>query len=243
VIDAVAPVITGAPSDMFAEAGSAAGAIVLYANPTANDDADGPVPVTCTPASGSMFPFGATKVTCSAKDAHGNAASASFTITMRDTTPPTVSTSGNVIIEATSPSGAVARFAVSATDLVDGALTPTCTPASGSTFSVGMTTVTCSATDAHGNAASAALKVTVLNPSQITSNLISAAANVNFQQGSGLLQNALQSLGNGNITAACNQLSAFMNEVQAQSSKSLSIADATAFTNSAANARAALGCR
>src|SRR5205814_3360796 len=40
-----------------------------------------------------------------------------------------------------------------ATDAVDGPVTASCTPASGSLFGLGHTTVTCSAHDASGNAA------------------------------------------------------------------------------------------
>jgi hypothetical protein len=47
---------------------------------------------------------------------------------------------------------AVVTFGASASDLVDGTGVPvTCSPASGATFLVGKTPVTCSATDQHGN--------------------------------------------------------------------------------------------
>ncbi|PTL78327.1 FG-GAP-like repeat-containing protein [Vitiosangium sp. GDMCC 1.1324] len=46
---------------------------------TATDNC-GPVPVTCSHASGSSFPAGDTTVTCSAADAFGNKASCSFTV-------------------------------------------------------------------------------------------------------------------------------------------------------------------
>jgi hypothetical protein len=38
--------------------------------------------VTCTPASGSTFPLGATTVTCSATDTAGNTGSSTFTVTV-----------------------------------------------------------------------------------------------------------------------------------------------------------------
>jgi hypothetical protein len=44
-----------------------AGAIVSFKVPTASDD-DGPVPVSCAPASGSLFGLGPTTVTCTATD-------------------------------------------------------------------------------------------------------------------------------------------------------------------------------
>jgi hypothetical protein len=47
-------------------------------------DADGrAVPATCAPRSGSFFKRGQTKVTCSATDANGNTASATFVVTVK----------------------------------------------------------------------------------------------------------------------------------------------------------------
>lgn len=57
--------------------------------------------------------------------------------------------------------GAVVRFAVTATDAVDGSVPVVCKPRSGSRFKVGRTTVKCSAADSSGNAASGSFKVTV----------------------------------------------------------------------------------
>ena len=56
---------------------------------------------------------------------------------------PVVTTSGNVTTPATGPNGAVANFTASATDAIDGTAPVVCVPASGSTFPLGMTTVTC----------------------------------------------------------------------------------------------------
>ena len=53
----------------------------------ATDLVDGTDVVTCTPASGSVFPLGTTAVTCSATDARGNTSSGSFTVTRADRAP------------------------------------------------------------------------------------------------------------------------------------------------------------
>ena len=53
----------------------AAGVAVTFF-PAAFDDRDGNVPVTCIPASGSVFPVGQTTVTCTAKDKAGNVGTA-----------------------------------------------------------------------------------------------------------------------------------------------------------------------
>jgi HYR domain len=50
---------------------------------TAKDAARRAVPVTCTPRSGSLFTRGRTKVTCSATDANGNTATATFIVTVK----------------------------------------------------------------------------------------------------------------------------------------------------------------
>lgn len=50
---------------------------------SAVDDVDGPVPVSCSPASGATFPIGTTTVVCTARDAAGNAAAGSFRVTVR----------------------------------------------------------------------------------------------------------------------------------------------------------------
>ncbi len=85
VQDTRPPVISTEP-DIILEATGPTGAPVTYPGPTATD-VGGPVnpTVTCTPASGSTFPLGTTVVKCFATDAAGNAASATFGVTVVDT--------------------------------------------------------------------------------------------------------------------------------------------------------------
>ncbi|MFL6509899.1 MAG: PxKF domain-containing protein, partial [Nitrososphaera sp.] len=130
---------------------------------TATDNIDGTIAANCTPASGSTFPLGTTKVDCSATDKAGNKATGSFTVTVQDTTPPELTLpSAPPAAEATSPQGAVVTYgAATATDLVDGSVDVTCTPASGSTFPLGTTPVNCKATDAAGNKAEGSFNVIV----------------------------------------------------------------------------------
>jgi HYR domain-containing protein len=158
------------PGNITAEATGASGAAVSY-SASANDLVDGAITPNCVPASGSTFGLGTTTVNCSATDAHGNSASGSFSVTVQDTTPPTLNLPGNITAEATGPSGAAVSYSASASDLVDGAITPNCVPASGSTFGLGTTTVNCSATDAHGNSASGSFSVTVQDTTPPTLNL------------------------------------------------------------------------
>src|SRR3954453_10138161 len=76
-------------------------------------------------------------------------------------TAPEVHVPATITVAATSPVGAAVRYIATARDDVDGALTPTCTPRAGATFSIGTTTVTCTVADQAGNTAAATFKVTV----------------------------------------------------------------------------------
>lgn len=70
----------------------------------------------------------------------------------QDTQAPVIAPHDDVTVASNDPAGiAVAYAAPTATDNVDGADPVTCTPASGSSFAFGTTTVTCSAQDAAGN--------------------------------------------------------------------------------------------
>ena len=157
--DTTPPAVT-VPGNITAEATGPNGAVVTFTS-SAVDIVDGNVASTCSPASGSTFPLGATTVNCTATDVHGNTGSASFVVTIQDTTPPVVTVPAPITEEATGPNGAVVTFTATAFDIVDGNITPTCNPASGSTFALGTTTVTCTATDAHNNTGSASFTVTV----------------------------------------------------------------------------------
>ncbi len=160
VKDTTPPVVI-VPGDVSAEATGSSGATVTYAGVSASDAVSGALTPTCDRASGSTFPLGSTTVSCSASDGSGNKGSAGFTVTVKDTKPPTITVPSGITAEATGPSGASATYAVSATDTVSGSLTPSCDRSSGSTFPVGATTVSCTATDGSGNSASATFIVTV----------------------------------------------------------------------------------
>ncbi|HZV81925.1 MAG TPA: HYR domain-containing protein [Geobacteraceae bacterium] len=152
VLDVTPPVISGTDG-ITKEATSASGAVATFA-PTAYDAFDGDVAVTCAPESGSIFGLGTTPVICSASDKAGNKVEATFNVTVVDTTPPLIAEHEGVAAEATGPSGAVVSYTSPETsDAVDGTGTAICLPASGSTFALGTTTVTCNATDKAGNAA------------------------------------------------------------------------------------------
>jgi hypothetical protein len=163
--DTTPPVVT-VPGNMTREATGPGGAPVTYSGATAADDVDGSLTPLCSPASGATFPLGATTVTCSATDSAGNTGSNSFTVTVQDTTAPALSLPSSITEEATGSGGATVNFSASATDVVDGAITPVCTVgsdtvASGDTFPLGTTTVSCTATDSEGNIGTGSFDITV----------------------------------------------------------------------------------
>jgi len=152
----VTPPVVQSHTPVVAEATGPSGATVPYTLPTADDSQDGPVPVACAPASGSLFALGQTTVTCSAQDAAGNTATSVFDLQVRDTTAPTIQAHADLAAEATGPSGATVTYSAPvATDVADPAVAVNCSPASGSTFALGHTTVSCGAQDGAGNSASA----------------------------------------------------------------------------------------
>jgi subtilisin-like proprotein convertase family protein len=86
----------------------------------------------------------------------------SLTITtVPDTSPPVLTVPADLTVEATIAAGAIVTYSASATDDVDGTLTPSCELPSGSTFPLGTTTVTCDATDSAGNTGTVSFTITV----------------------------------------------------------------------------------
>lgn len=160
ITDTTPPQLT-LPANITIAETSPAGRVVNYVA-TASDLLDSAVSVFCAPASGSLFAVGTTTVNCSASDAHGNGASGSFTVTVTtDRRAPRITDPGRIVAEATGPAGAVVLYDASALDAHDGPVPVVCVPASGSTFPLGRTTVTCTASDISGNVATDTFPVTV----------------------------------------------------------------------------------
>ena len=78
---------------------------------------------------------------------------------------PLLDVPGDLVVEATGPTGAQVTFTVTATDDVDPDPLVVCAPASGSTFPLGATTVECTATDDVGNQTAGSFTVTVSDTS------------------------------------------------------------------------------
>ncbi|MGH8004176.1 MAG: HYR domain-containing protein, partial [Limisphaerales bacterium] len=141
-----------------AAAGRCDAAVSYTATP--NDNCPG-VSLVCTPPSGSVFSAGTTPVKCVATDAAGNKDSCQFTVTVNDGQKPIVNCPANINVN-NSPGrcDATVSYTATASDNCPGTVL-VCTPPSGSSFAVGITTVKCVATDAAGNKDSCQFTVTV----------------------------------------------------------------------------------
>lgn len=153
-------------------------------------------------------------------------------------------------INATSPTGATVLYTASATDEIDPAPSVTCASASGSAFPIGVTTVSCTATDAAGNTATGPFTVRVKSTADQIDDLRTLVESLNLKQGIEnsldaklkTIQEALASAQAGDLTAACNKLDSFLNEVEAQAGKSITQAEAERLIADATRIKAVIGC-
>ena len=138
------------PGDVIVQAASPLGTVVTLA---AHDNLDPSPTLSCTPSSATAFPLGNTALSCTAQDAAGNSSSpGSVSVEVVDTTAPVLAPHANVLAAQESASGASVAYGLpTASDAGDPTPGVTCSPASGSTFPLGTTQVTCSATDGSGN--------------------------------------------------------------------------------------------
>jgi uncharacterized repeat protein (TIGR01451 family) len=119
----------------------------------------------CAPATVTADTAGVT-LTCSAVNGAGLSSSVPVTIRI-DKTPPTLTIPSNTFF-APRTSGMVVPYTVTAVDGLDPHPTVSCSPASGTTFVVGTTPVTCTATDAAGNSQSSTFNLVVVGPDDLT---------------------------------------------------------------------------
>lgn len=170
------------PENVYAEATSASGAnVTFFVGGTSFVDPPPAPMVTCDHNSGDLFPIGETIVHCTAQDSFGTV-SGSFPVFVFDTGNPVVTVPADIVT-----SNPVVTYTVTATDVVDGPVTVHCSPASGSTFDIGTTTVQCIAYDSQANAGYGSFNVTVSNgpvltlPANITAEATGASgANVSY---------------------------------------------------------------
>ena len=217
VSDGEAPVIAGVSTNLTPSTDASKDtANVSFTAPSAVDNVDGaitPVLVSSPTAglvSGSDFPLGVTTMTYTATDASTNASMASFTITVSDDEAPVLAGMPTNITKSTDAGlgTAVVNFTPpTASDIVDGAITPTIVSSpksgltNGSAFPIGVTTLTYTATDAAGNKQDASFTITVIDDEKP---VISAVSDRSYQVAAGAtsVDVDLSSLG---ITATDNQ--------------------------------------
>ncbi|MED5334978.1 MAG: HYR domain-containing protein, partial [Bacteroidota bacterium] len=161
VVDNESPTIAGNPGDLSAsnDAGNCSAA-VSWTAPTASDNCS--QTLTSTHSPGDTFAVGTTTVTYTSTDAANNTATISFNVVVTDTEAPVISAMSDMTVS-TDPGtcDAVVTFTDPAATDNCAISTLTADIASGSTFSLGTTTVTYTATDIHGNSSTASFDVIV----------------------------------------------------------------------------------
>jgi hypothetical protein len=163
---------------------------------------------------------------------------------MRDTTAPTLRLPDPIVVDASGPSGAIVNFVVTASDPDDATGAPGCTPASGSLFAIGTTSVTCQSTDTHGNTGTGSFTVAVRGPSvsSLLSDLLALVTNVG--PGNSLRAKVLSAqaaFAAGNSASCARSLQDLLSEVRAQTGKKISAQQAAAITTLTGRILAALG--
>ena len=176
VQDTIPPVIS-VPGDRTVEATGPLTAVAL-GSASATDNIDGAVSV--TPDNTGPFPVGNSMITWTASDSANNTATATQTITVRDTTPPSVTAPADISVVATGTLTNVALGTATAVDLVDGSLAAIPSPVG--PYTVGVHVVTWQASDHGGNVATAQQVVTVTAP-DTTAPVITAPADVTVEAG------------------------------------------------------------
>jgi len=260
--DTVAPTTTASASPPPNSAGWNAGNVTISLAAADNEGGSGVRSISYTITNGGMVsganPTGASTsfsvtaegintVSYYAIDNAGNAETAKALVLRIDKTAPVLALPGTVTADATGPAGASVGYSISATD--NSGLAPdfACTPASGSTFPIGTSTVGCTATDAAGNSASGSFTVTVNGPAAQAENLTTLVESLNLGGGTSTsltskLDNAIDLFATGSTTTACNVVNAFVNQVKAQSGKKLTSDQADQIIADAERIRAAQGC-
>lgn len=177
---------TSLPDVTVTVGASASGGTATWTPPSVVSSTATPGVVSCAPAAGSTFAVGDTTVTCTGNalmtmppicfpDGFGGqtcmpmnipeVGTLSFAVhVVKDATGPSIAALPNLSTNATSSAGAALAFELpEATDAAGvNAGSRMCSPGSGTTFAIGVTTVTCSAADLFGNMASTTFTVTVL---------------------------------------------------------------------------------
>ncbi len=205
------------------------------------DDASSPTPI-------GGFPFAQTNVSLTVSDGT-NSDSDVAAISIVDTIAPVISCPANIVADATMPSGAIVNYSSpTATDSCK-VQSVACVAPSGSTFGVGTNTVQCTVLDRANHSAACSFTIRVKSPAEQAGELIdtiNGLPGVNDSTKHSFivkLEAALAAIAAGNTSAACGNLQALMQAVQARAGKELTHAQAADLIVDITRIRAALGCQ
>jgi hypothetical protein len=171
VKDVTPPSITGRPANVTVNTGagrSTCDQTASWTPPTASDNCS-VANFTSNYAPGSVFPVGITTVIYTATDPSGNSKTCSFTVTVVDTTPPTITPPANISVNK-DPGQCTAKITVPAATTGDNCGVASVvntfngTDSASGTYPLGVTTVKWTVTDIHGNNSCASMTVTVVDP-------------------------------------------------------------------------------
>jgi hypothetical protein len=162
VQDTTNPEVIIDPSSQTINSSSTAGAEAFF-TASATDLVDGTMSsVSCTPESGSVFPFGLTTITCSTTDEHGNTGTGTATVTVLDTGAPVIILNGDATINLT-VGGLYIEQGASVTDNYDTELSVTIGGDVVSTSVAGTYNITYDAQDSSENNAVQKIRMVVVN--------------------------------------------------------------------------------
>ena len=192
------------------------------------------------------FPLAQSAVSLTVSDPAGSDTDDLF-VTILDTLPPTIACGANVVVDATSPAGATVSYAAPVAEDRCSVRSVICAAASGSVFPIGTTPVQCTVSDFANHSAACSFSVQVKGPAEQAQDLIDI---INGLAGVGDgIKNSLVAKLTAAIAAitnerpaACAMLQALASEVEAQSGKELTTAQAAELVERIARMRAALGC-
>jgi hypothetical protein len=164
----------------------------------------------------------------------------SFTVTVASAvTAPVITTSANLHLAAGQPGGAVGTYAASAADET-GPVAVSCSPASGSLFPVGTTTVSCSATGSTGLTASTSFLVTVAGAAEQLVDLRQSVAAIGGTA-SAQVDAALKAFAKGDPVKAANHLNVLLKQLDNGAGKKLTTAQREAIRVAAKQILSAIG--
>jgi hypothetical protein len=152
------------PTNIVNDCGGPNGGPVTYNAYAINTCTGGILPVTCSRPSGSFFPLGTTTVCCT--NTIGTSVQwCCFDVTVRpDVIPPVITCPSNMVVISPNCTKMIVDYPNPTADDNCKLDSVVCTPPSGSSFAVGVNTVTCCAKDLAGNSSCCTFTITVRCP-------------------------------------------------------------------------------